>query len=180
MIVIISGQPGTGKSTIAKLLAKKLKYDHKSSGDFQREIAKEKKITIKELAKLEEKDSALDKMVDDRQKEFGEKYDNFVMDTWLGAKFIPHAFKVFLSADEDTRAKRIFNDKENKQRRESENLDDFEKTKQNMNERDESNKQRWKKYYGFDYTERKYYDLVIDTSFMDVNEIVEVILKNIT
>ncbi len=177
MIITISGQPGTGKSTVAKKLAMKLSFERKSSGDFQRQLANEKGISIKELADLESKDPALDKMVDERQKKFGEQYDDFVMDTWLGAKFIPHSVKIYLYADEDIRAKRIFHDKENKIRLDSEKLSNFEETKQNMVSRDNNNIERWKRYYDFDYTEKSHYDLTIDTSDIDSDEVIQKILN---
>ncbi len=179
MIVIISGKPGSGKSTIAKMLAVKLDFKRYSSGDFQRQLAKERGLTIAELGELEAKDPGLDILVDKRQEEFGNQHDDFVMDTWLGAKFIPHAIKVFLDASEETRAKRIFNDKSNKQRMDSEKLDDFDETKKNMIERDRVNIERWKRYYGFDYTDPKHYDIVIDTENMLPEAIVDKILDYI-
>ena len=161
--------PGSGKSSVAKLLAKKLGYKRFSSGDFQRNLAKERGLIIKELGDLEAKDPELDMLVDKRQEEFGKKYDNFVIDAWLGAKFIPHSKKIFLYAEQETRAKRIFNDKSNKQRMDSEKLQDFEQTKTNMIKRDKVNVERWKKYY----------DLVIDTTNITVKEVVDKILKAI-
>ena len=178
MIITISGMPGSGKSTVAKLLANKLGYKRFSSGDFQRDLAKERGLTIKELGELEAKDPELDMLVDKRQEEFGKKQDNFVMDSWLGAKFIPHSKKIFLYADEGTRAKRIFNDKSNKQRMDSEKLESFEQTKDNMIKRDNVNIERWKKYYDFDYTDKKHYDLVIDATNLTVDEVVEKVLSN--
>lgn len=176
MIITISGMPGSGKSSVAKLLAKKIGYKRFSSGDFQRDLAKERGLTIKELGDLEAKDPAIDMLVDKRQEEFGKKQDNFVMDTWLGAKFIPHSKKIFLSADENTRAKRIFNDKTNKQRMDSEKLESFEETKSNMIKRDKVNVKRWKRYYDFDYTDKKNYDLVIDTTNITIEQVVQKIL----
>lgn len=177
MIITISGLPGSGKSAVARLLAKKLGYKRFSSGDFQRDLAKERGLTIKELAELEAKDPELDMLVDKRQEEFGKKQDNFVIDAWLGAKFILHSKKIFLCADEETRAKRIFNDKSNKQRMDSEKLQDFEQTKANMIKRNKVNVERWKRYYDFDYTDKKHYDLVIDTTNLTIKEVVEKILK---
>ena len=45
VVIIISGSPGSGKSTVAKNLAKKLGLRHTSAGDKMREIAGNKDIT---------------------------------------------------------------------------------------------------------------------------------------
>ena len=44
-IITISGMLGSGKSTVAKLLAQKLGYEYYSTGNAQREIAKKKAMT---------------------------------------------------------------------------------------------------------------------------------------
>ena len=53
MIIVLGGRAGSGKSTIAKEVAKKLGYKHYSMGDLQRNIAKEKGISLLELGKLQ-------------------------------------------------------------------------------------------------------------------------------
>ena len=55
MIITISGKPGSGKSTIAKILAEKLKLKHYSAGDFRREKAKKLCLSLEEFNKLGEK-----------------------------------------------------------------------------------------------------------------------------
>ena len=49
MIIAISGKAGSGKSTIAELLAKKLKLKHYSIGNLMREMAKKKNISLRFL-----------------------------------------------------------------------------------------------------------------------------------
>ena len=68
MIISISGTPGSGKSTVGEILAKRLGFEHYSMGDFQRSLAQEKGITILELLELEKKDPKLDKRVDEKQR----------------------------------------------------------------------------------------------------------------
>ena len=46
MIITISGKPGSGKSTVAKEAAKKLKLKYYCIGDFQRKIARKKSISL--------------------------------------------------------------------------------------------------------------------------------------
>ena len=46
MIITISGKAGSGKSTVAKELAKQLNLQHFSIGDIMRKMAKEKNISV--------------------------------------------------------------------------------------------------------------------------------------
>jgi len=138
-IITINGTAGSGKSTVAKLLAKKLDYKHYSMGDFQREIAEEKGISLLELGKLEEKDKSIDEEVDQMQIDLGRKEDNFVIDSRLGFHFIPNSIKIFLDADFEERAKRILADTIRK-----EHNVNLKTTKQNIKTREASEKKRYK------------------------------------
>ena len=159
MIVTVSGLPGSGKSTLAKSLAKSLGFRHYSSGDFWRQIAKEKGISILELNKLAEKNPALDRELDNRTVRLAEKEDNFVIDSRMAWHFIPKSVKIFAHVDLKEAARRVFMDK----RQEKENTS-IEETLKSMEKRTESERERYKKLYGADYTDRKNYDLVIDTT----------------
>jgi len=160
MIITISGKPGSGKSTVAKLVAKRLKLKHYSIGDFMREIAKEKGISLLELGRVAEKKRWVDEELDKRQIELGKKEDNFVIDSRLGFHFIPKSIKVFLDVKLGEAAKRIFSCK---RKGEKENLS-LEKTMKNVKKRIRSERLRYKKYYGLDCYNRKHYDVVVDTS----------------
>ena len=172
MIIAISGTAGSGKSTVARILADRLDLKHYSMGDFQREIAKEKGLTIVELGELEKKDPEIDHMVDDKQREIGEREDDFIIDSWLSPRFIPHAFKILLDADIDARSVRIFG-------REPGEYKDIHEVKEKILQREKTNRERWIEYYDYDYTDKKNYDLVIDTTDKDVSEIVDAILQKI-
>ncbi len=172
MIITIGGKAGSGKSTIAKELAKKLNLKHYSIGDLQRNIAKEKGITLIELSKLEEKDSSIDKELEEKQKELGTKNDNFVIDGRLSAFFIPNSIKIFLDADEKIRAERILKDG-----RSTEKSEDIDKAIKNIKKREESENNRFKKYYGFNCYDKTEYDFTIDTSNLTVKKIINKILN---
>jgi len=170
MIITISGNAGSGKSTVAKLVAKKLKMKHFSTGDFMRQIAKEKGITLLELSKLAEKDKEIDKLLDRRQAEFGKKENNFVIDSRLGFHFIPKSIKIFLKASLDVRAQRILKDKRG--------YKDIEKLKQNIVKREGSEARRYNEYYQIpDYSDSIYYHLVVDTDNLDINGVVDEIIN---
>ncbi len=172
MIITIGGKAGSGKSTIAKQLAKKLNLKHYSIGDLQRDIAKERGISLMELSKLEEEDPAIDKELDEKQKELGKKEDNFVIDGRLSAFFIPNSIKIFLDADEKVRAERILKDE-----RDSEKSNNINEAINQIKEREESENKRYEKYYGFDCYDESKYDHIIDTTDLAPDEIVEKIVK---
>ncbi len=174
MIIALGGKAGSGKSTIAKLLAKKLKFKHYSMGDFQREIAKQRNITILELGKLEEKDPSIDKEVDKLQINLGKNEDNFVIDSRLGFHFIPHAKKIFLDADLELRARRILNDKIRKEINK-----DIKDTIKKIKAREKSEITRYRKYYNVNPYNIKKYDLIVDASKPNPEDIVKDILSRI-
>jgi len=172
MIITIGGTAGSGKSTVAKLLAKKLGFKHYSMGDMQREIAEERRISLLELGKIEEQDRSFDEEVDQRQIGLGKNEDNFVIDARLGFHFIPNSVKIFLDADFEERARRILADTIRK-----EHNVNLENTKENMRIRKSSEQKRYKKYYGLDPYDKKHYDLVVDTTSINAEKVVEKILK---
>ncbi|HLD89381.1 MAG TPA: cytidylate kinase family protein [Candidatus Nanoarchaeia archaeon] len=172
MKITISGRAGSGKSTVAKIVAKKLKLRHYSMGDMQRQIAGEKGISMLELGKIEEKNPEFDEYIDDFQRNLGRE-DNFIVDSRLGFHFIPSSIKIFLDVSLKEGAHRIFN-----QLREYEKYNtSLENTEKKIVEREKSEIQRYKKYYGIKHFDKKNYDFVIDTTYLSPEEIVEKIIK---
>lgn len=172
MIIAISGKAGSGKSTVAKLLASKLRLRHYSIGDLMREMAKEKGLSLVELNKKAETDSSIDDELDSRLKKLASK-DNFVIDGRLTAFFIPNAnAKIFLDAEDEIRAKRIMQDK-----RLIERGEDLKETLVNIELRETSEKRRYKQYYGVNYHDKKLYDKVIDTTNKSAEEVVKEIIE---
>ncbi|MEM4254654.1 MAG: cytidylate kinase family protein [Candidatus Woesearchaeota archaeon] len=172
MIITISGTPGSGKSTIAKMLAARLGYKHYSAGDFMRQMAVERGIALDELTRIALKDRSIDDEIDRRTVMLGKKEDNFVIDSRLGWKFIPNAVKILLTIRQEVAARRVF-----AQRRpdEKENIS-LERTKENMQNRLKAETERYRKLYGVDYTDAKNHDFVVDTSDLTPEQIVERIM----
>jgi CMP/dCMP kinase len=178
MIITISGKAGSGKSTVAKAVAKNLGLKHYSMGDLQRKYAKEKGITIEELGKLEAKDDKIDREVDAYQTKLSEDEDNFIIDGWLSFHFIKKAIKVFLDCDENIGAKRIFSDTTSGKRDSSERkAQSFEDAKKILIDRMGVNRERWIRYYNADFLDMNSYDLVIDTSSIDAVNVANKIIN---
>ena len=64
MIITISGKPGSGKSTVAKIIAAKLGLNKYSIGDLRGKMALDRGITIDELNEVGEKEDFTDKEAD--------------------------------------------------------------------------------------------------------------------
>ena len=176
MIITISGTPGSGKGTVGRLLAQRLGYRFYSMGDIRRKYAQDRGMSIEELNEISEKDPASDNLVDEYQEKIGEREDKIVIDSRLGFHFIPHSFKIFLDADERTRAQRIMNDS-----RSSEKYKSIEDAVQGLRKRQESDEKRYKNLYNANPYDKKSvgYDLIVDTSENKPEELVEMILKGI-
>ncbi len=175
MIITISGNAGSGKSTVARLLSKKLGLKHYSIGDLMRGMADERGITLLELNKIAEKNELIDFELDKKLKELGKNNDNFVVDGRLTAFFIPEAkVRVFLSADIEVRAKRILKDE--KRQRIQEKSQDLRSTIKNIEMRESSEKKRYWQYYGVDYLDKKLYNCIVDTSNSNPMEVANKII----
>lgn len=169
MIITISGKAGSGKSTVAKLIAKKLGIRHYSIGDLMRQMAVEKNMSLLELNKKAESDKSIDLELDNKLTDLGKFQNNFVVDGRLTAFFIPHAqVRVFLEADEKTRAERILKDK-----RENEKSESLKDAMKSIEQREESEKKRYHQYYSVDYSDRKHYNCIIDTTNINANEVAD-------
>lgn len=175
MIITISGRPGSGKSAVAKRVAEELELRHVSAGDFMREMAAERGMSILELSRSAEERESIDHEIDARTAQLAEESDDFVMDARLGWHFAPRSLKVFLEVRPEVAARRIFDAGRGS---EHENIT-LEDTERAITRRTESEKKRYLAYYGLDYTDHSHYDLVVDTSDRNIDQVVAVIVSHV-
>ncbi len=130
-------------------------------------------MTIIELNKIAETDPGIDKELDDWQKKMEKKKDEeFVLDSRLGFHFIPSAMKIFLKAELNARAQRIFN-----RIRLTEENTTLKKTMENIKRRQTLDRHRYIEKYGVDYLDFSKYDLVLDTTKMKPEQVAEKIIE---
>jgi cytidylate kinase len=176
VIITISGRPGSGKSAVASRVAASLGLKHVSAGDFMREMASERGVSILELSRSAEEHSAIDREIDARTARLARDGGDFVMDARLAWHFAPDSVKVFLDVHPEIAAKRIYGAARGS---EHENID-FTETLRAIESRTRSEKKRYQTYYDLDYTDHGHYDLVIDTSEMTIDEVVEAIVAHVS
>ncbi|MBT3304047.1 AAA family ATPase [Candidatus Woesearchaeota archaeon] len=172
MKITIAGTPGSGKSTVGKLLAKQLNYSYYDVGGLRREIARKRGITIEQLNVIGETESWTDTEVDNSIKEMGKKQDDIVVVGRTAFHFIPDSLKVFLECDLEAGAKRIFKGK----KRATENYYSLQSAIKKLKERIDSDKARYKKYYNLDPYNKTNFDLMIDSTNLTIKEVMNKIL----
>jgi cytidylate kinase len=170
--ITISGLPGTGKTTVAKILEKQLGIRYIYSGEIFREAAKKYKMSLEEFGKYCETHPEIDKKLDQYQLDILRK-GNVIVDGrisgWLAHMNHIPAVKVLLQADINIRVSRIVKREQG----------DIETRKKEILTREQSEAKRYKKYYGIDVRDTSIYDIVIDASEKTPEKIVEIILKNL-
>lgn len=148
---------------------------HVSAGDFMREMAAERGMTILELSRSAEGGDSIDREIDARTVKLAEESDDFVMDARLGWHFVPDSVKVFLEVRPEEAARRIYRAQRGEEH-ENISLDD---TRRAIELRTESEASRYQTYYGLDYSDHSNYDLVVDTSDKTVEEVVGAIVEHV-
>lgn len=180
MILSISGLPGSGKSTVAKILVERLSLDRFYMGQILRDKAKDMGITLEELLILAKNDGGkIDNELDEIVKSYGLKNDNFIIESRTAWHFIPNSKKIFIDVDIDESAKRIYKDRISNSDRNEEPANSVEEVKQQIIERIENEKNRYMKYYGINPYDTSNFDIVIDSTNLSPDEVAQEIMKQI-
>lgn len=174
MIITLCGIAGSGKTTVGRLLAKRLGYKFYSMGDLRGKMAMERGLTIDQLNEIGKNEAWTDNDVDDYAKELGKKEDKLVVDGWVAWHFIPHSFKVLLTVDPETAAERVFKE----QRPDEEKKATIPAMKRMLLKRLENNRERYHKHYGIvDFMDRKHFDFVVDTTDITAQQVADKIFE---
>lgn len=164
-IITLSGKPGSGKSSTADRVAEMLGYTRYSAGESVRSLIKKQKITLREFNERAEHNPEIDTHIDEELRRLRD-YRDVVIDSRLGFYWIPESFKVYLDLDNDVAVARIFKDANlNTLRSESgEGSTSMSDVMDQVEERMQSERQRFKKLYGVNPYSHEHFDLIIDTA----------------
>jgi predicted cytidylate kinase len=169
-VITISGLPGSGKTTVAKLLEDKMGIPYVYSGDIFRKMADKYKMSLEEFGRYCENNKSIDEELDKNQLKLLKKGTVILegrIAGWIASRNKISSTKIFIEADFDTRIHRIINREEG----------EYNIRKQEISDREKSEATRYKKFYGIDIFDKSIYDLIIDSSNKTPEEIVEIILK---
>lgn len=176
MIVCVCGMAGSGKSTVAKRLAKKYGLKYYSGGDALKAVAVDKGCrqvrqgwweSEQGMRFLQErrKNMKLDRVVDEKLLELA-RQGNVVLDSWTMPWLLEEGFKIWLEASLDKRAKRIA-------KRDSISL---EEALTALRDKERQTKAIYKKLYGFDLGDDfAPFKLILDTDNLKSSEVFKVL-----
>jgi len=168
--ITVGGLPGTGTSTLCRLLQGRLGLPYHYAGALFREEAKRRGMTLAEFGALSQKDPSIDEALDDRQL-FLLKKGGLILEGrlsgWLAQRHKVTALKVWVTCDEPTRIRRLV-DRDG---------GTIEAQADATWEREQSEADRYRRYYGVDLTNLSFYDLVLDSSHKRPEELADEVEK---
>ncbi len=159
--ITITGHPGGGKTTAAKLLSHELSWDYFYTGAVQRQLAAEMGITTLEFNVRSETDPSLNEKIDAVYAELNKSEKPMVVDARLAWHFMPNSFKVRFEVPVAIGAQRVFE----YARREDEQYKDIDAAVRALTERRQSERTHYFKSYDLDVEDPKHFDLILDTAY---------------
>ena len=170
--IAISGDLGSGKTTVAKEIAQRLDVPYVGSGDVQRSIAARLGLSTLQANLVAEEKAAIDEQIDGELQRLDGLPEAMVVDARMGWHFVPHSYKVHIVVSPAVGAKRLL------QRRLSnaELYQSVEEAEQAAAARSASERRRFLAKYGVDITRLRNYDLVVDASDSAPGDIADVIV----
>jgi len=172
--ITLSGELGSGKSTVANYLISKMPFRIVSAGLLFRQLAAKHGMTAKEFNEFIENDPSYDHYVDDTMAELGRTDEKIIFDSRMAWHFVPSSFKIYLYVDVDTATDRIFNDVG----RVSEAYSDRATARQEIIDRRKSELLRYNKFYNCNLDDYNNYDLIVDTSHATKDEVNELVYNS--
>lgn len=170
--IVISGDLGSGKSTISEQVAKRLGIRKVSMGDIMREMARSRGMSTLQLNLDAEHDETVDSQIDEFQKEIAKTKEQLIVDSRLSWFFFADAFKVHLIVDPAVAAQRAVS----RPSSEVEAYSSPEEARERLRTRSESERSRFLRRYGADKARLRNYDLVCDTTRASQEEIAGAII----
>lgn len=170
--ISITGDLGSGKSSVAKWLSERLPLRYFSTGEIQRELSRQKGLNTLEMNLLAENDLSIDDYIDEYLKNINKGHERFILDSRMAWHFVEDTFKIYLWAHPSVAAARVIADKNRKGEPVAESR---EEVAINLIARRQAEDRRFKQIYGVSCDDLTNYDLVIDASHASIETIAQLI-----
>lgn len=170
--ISVTGDLGSGKSTVCKILAERMKAEIVSIGTINRKMAMEMNMDAVEFNKFIVGKPEFDKIFDDYQRAYEDKEGNYIVDSRLGFHFVPSTYSFYLKVDIGVAAQRIMS-----AQRTSECYASVDEAITKINERRQAEQIRYSQCYNVDILNMDNYDCVIDTTNLTPDQVAEEMIK---
>jgi CMP/dCMP kinase len=174
MKISITGDLGSGKSRVSKLLCASTGFAYMSTGQIQRALAQELGLDTLEMNRLADTDPTIDDRIDSALMALNHSEGGVVIDSRLAWHFVPSSFKVFLKTELKESVRRIMADDD----RNSENYTNAAEAAFKILARKESENIRFLDKYGADCANMDHFDIIVDTTDRTPEEVAQFILKS--
>ncbi len=171
--ITITGDLGSGKSTVCGELKEKFGLQIFSTGTIQRKIAVEMNMSTLELNKYMETHPEIDQLIDGELVNLSNSTQDIAIDSRMGWHFVKNTYNIFLTTDETVAAQRVMSDR----RGPSEGYTDVKHAIELLKARKESENFRYKEKYGVDCHDFSNYDLILDTTDISPTCAADIIMK---
>jgi cytidylate kinase len=171
MLITISGLPGSGKTTVARLVARELGLEHVYAGEIFRRQAEARGIPLAEYLSQAETDDSIDRDLDAqmlRRAAEGPAVLEGRLTAYIAQQAGVPAWKVFLDASETVRAERIAG---------REGGATAERLRE-IQAREASDRRRYRDIYGVDYHHPALYDRIMQTDRRTPEELARAIVED--
>ncbi len=170
VVLTIGGPPGSGTTTVCRILEERTGVKYVYAGDIFRRTAERKGLTLAQFGKLCEEDPIWDQALDGEMIQIAREGDVILEGRMTGPICKIEAvasFKVYIDSDREVRAMRVM----------ERDGGELEEVMGSMRDREESEALRYKNIYAVDPRDSVWYDMMIDSSNMTPEEIADRIMK---
>ncbi|MCE7923682.1 MAG: hypothetical protein DYG98_11540 [Haliscomenobacteraceae bacterium CHB4] len=174
--ITITGDLGSGKSAVSRILCEKTGFEYVSTGRIQRQLAQELGLDTLEMNRRADTDPGIDQRIDGIFIDLGKDPNGYIVDSRMAWFFLPGSFKVYLQTDVVVAAERILNDPHRK----SEEYATKEEAIAKILARKQSENARFLAKYGADCANLHNFDLVVDTTHRSPEHVAALILKAVS
>jgi len=172
VVITVGGPPGSGTSTLCRALQERTSLRYVYAGQIFRDMAKERGLSLMDLSRISASDPSIDNDLDSKMMIEAKKGNAILEGRMIGPlcsrEGVP-SVRIYVDADPKVRAARVH----------GRDGGEFSEVLKNMFEREQLERERYKEFYNIDPADPIWYDLVLDSTSMDPEQVLGAVLDKL-